>query len=164
MGDPGRLHGGNNHKRRAPDRTEISYAFHGDEVSSRHDVVAIGASAAGEAAAEVGGSLGYSVALVERDIVGGTVVTSGGAPTKTFREAAANLSGFEQEKVHGKITGTGQAMETIEDATRVAYNTPTYACGYKLAASAVLTRLHPDAREPCACRPAPTGSEQVAEP
>ena len=78
---------------------------HGDEVSSRHDVVVIGAGPAGE----LGGSLGYSVALVERDIVGGTVVTSGGAPTKTFREAA-------------------------------------------------------DARELCACRPAPTGSEQPAEP
>ena len=71
------------------------------EVSSRHDVVVIGAGPAGEAAAELGGSLGYSVALVERDIVGGTVVTSGGAPTKTFREAAVYLSGFEKEKIYG---------------------------------------------------------------
>jgi len=74
---------------------------HPNEVSSRHDVVVIGAGPAGEAAAELGGNLGYSVALVERDIVGGTVVTSGGAPTKTFREAAAYLSGFEKEKVYG---------------------------------------------------------------
>jgi pyruvate/2-oxoglutarate dehydrogenase complex dihydrolipoamide dehydrogenase (E3) component len=51
------------------------------DVSSRHDVVAVGAGPAGEAAAELGGSLGYTVALVERDMVGGTVVTSGGAPT-----------------------------------------------------------------------------------
>src|SRR6202166_2375631 len=70
-------------------------------VSSSHDVVVIGAGPAGEAAAELAGSLGYSVALVERDIVGGTVVTSGGAPTKTFREAAVYLSGFEKEKVYG---------------------------------------------------------------
>ena len=73
---------------------------HGD-VSSRYDVVVIGAGPAGEAAAELGGTLGYSVALVERDTVGGTVVTSGGAPTKTFREAAAYLSSFEKEKVYG---------------------------------------------------------------
>jgi NAD(P) transhydrogenase len=73
---------------------------HDDDVS-RHDVVVIGAGPAGEAAAELGGSLGYSVALVERDTVGGTVVTSGGAPTKTFREAAAYLSSFEKEKVYG---------------------------------------------------------------
>jgi pyruvate/2-oxoglutarate dehydrogenase complex dihydrolipoamide dehydrogenase (E3) component len=48
---------------------------------SDFDVVVIGAGPAGEAAAELGGILGYSVALVERDAVGGTVVTSGGAPT-----------------------------------------------------------------------------------
>ena len=65
------------------------------------DVVIIGAGPAGETAAELGGILGYSVALVERDVVGGTVVTSGGAPTKTFREAAAYFSSFEKEKVYG---------------------------------------------------------------
>jgi hypothetical protein len=27
VGDPGRLYEGNNHERRSPDRTEISYAF-----------------------------------------------------------------------------------------------------------------------------------------
>ena len=66
-----------------------------------HDVVVIGAGPAGQSAAELGGILGYSVALVERDTVGGTVVTSGGAPTKTFREAAAYLSGFEKEEIYG---------------------------------------------------------------
>ena len=71
------------------------------DVSNRHDVVVIGGGPAGEAAAELGGSLGYQVALVERDVVGGTVVTSGGAPTKTFREAAVYLSSFEKEKVYG---------------------------------------------------------------
>jgi pyruvate/2-oxoglutarate dehydrogenase complex dihydrolipoamide dehydrogenase (E3) component len=68
---------------------------HGDEMSGRHDVVVIGPGPAGEAAAELGENLGCSVALVERDIVGGTFVTGGGAPTRTFREAAAYLSGFE---------------------------------------------------------------------
>jgi NAD(P) transhydrogenase len=71
------------------------------DATSHHDVVVIGAGPAGEAAAELGGSLGYSVAMVERDVVGGTVVTSGGAPTKTFREAAVYLSSFEKEKIYG---------------------------------------------------------------
>ena len=71
---------------------------HGD---GRYDVVVIGAGPAGETAAGLGGNLGYSVALVERDTVGGTVVTSGGAPTKTFREAAMYLSSFEKEKIYG---------------------------------------------------------------
>jgi NAD(P) transhydrogenase len=60
-----------------------------------------GLGPAGEAAAELGGNLGYSVALVERDTVGGTVITSGGAPTKTFREAAVYLSSFEKDKIYG---------------------------------------------------------------
>ena len=53
---------------------------------------------------------------------------------------------------------------TIEDVIQMAYNAPTYTYGYKLAASGVLTRLHRDAREPRACRPAPTGSAYPAEP
>jgi NAD(P) transhydrogenase len=83
---------------RMASHTEVSSR---SEVSSRYDVVVIGGGPAGQAAAELGGRLGYSVALVERDIVGGTVVTSGGAPTKTFREAAVYLSAFEKEKVYG---------------------------------------------------------------
>ena len=55
---------------------------HGDV--SDFDVAVIRAGPAGEAAAELGGILGHSVALVERDIVGGTAVSSGGAPTKTL--------------------------------------------------------------------------------
>jgi NAD(P) transhydrogenase len=46
-------------------------------------------------------NLGYSVAVVERDTIGGTVVTNGGAPTKTFREAALYLSAFDKEKIYG---------------------------------------------------------------
>ena len=74
---------------------------HAERMNGDHDVVVIGAGPAGQSAAEFGGRLGYSMALVERDTVGGTVVTSGGAPTKTFREAAAYLSGFEKEKIYG---------------------------------------------------------------
>jgi NAD(P) transhydrogenase len=73
----------------------------GDGVNSRHDLVVIGAGPAGEAAATLAGNLGYSVALAERDTVGGTVVTSGGAPTKAFREAALYLSSFQKEKIYG---------------------------------------------------------------
>ena len=73
-----------------------------DESTNRRlDLVVIGAGPAGEAAALLAANLGYSVALVERDTVGGTVVTNGGAPTKTFREAALYLSSFEKEKVYG---------------------------------------------------------------
>jgi NAD(P) transhydrogenase len=89
---------------------------HGDRVHGRFDVVVIGAGPAGEAAAELGGNLGYSVALVERDTVGGTVVTSGGAPTKTFREAAVYLSSFEKEKIYG--IGLSAPPEVMYPAVR----------------------------------------------
>ena len=71
------------------------------DMGGRLDVVVIGAGPAGEAAAQLAASLAYSVALVERDTVGGTEITNGGAPTKTFREAALYLSSFEKEKVYG---------------------------------------------------------------
>jgi NAD(P) transhydrogenase len=87
-----------------------------NEAHGRHDVVVIGAGPAGEAAAELAGNLGYSAALVERDTVGGTVVTSGGAPTKTFREAAAYLSSFEQEQIYG--VALSAAPEVMYPAVR----------------------------------------------
>ena len=58
------------------------------------------------------------------------MVASGGAPTKTFREAALYLSSFEKEK----------------DVARMACNTPTCTYGCKLAAAGTLTRLHPGVR------------------
>jgi NAD(P) transhydrogenase len=51
-------------------------------------------------------------------------------------------------EIASEIAGTGQAMihneATIEDVIRMAYNTPTYTYGYKLAATDALARLHPD--------------------
>ena len=70
-------------------------------MTNHYDLVVVGAGPAGESAAQMAANLGYSVALVERDTVGGTVVTSGGAPTKTFREAALYLTGFEKESIYG---------------------------------------------------------------
>lgn len=70
-------------------------------MTSHYDLVVVGAGPAGESAAQMAANLRYSVALVERDTVGGAVVTSGGAPTKTFREAALYLNGFEKEAIYG---------------------------------------------------------------
>ena len=91
--------------------------------------------------------------------MGGTVVTNGGAPTKTFREAALYLSSFEKEKVYGVALSVppevmypavrARAREVserlrqlaVEDAIRMVYNTPTYSYGYQLAAADSLHRL-----------------------
>jgi hypothetical protein len=58
----------------------------GAGIDGRYEVVVMGAGPAGEAAAEHAGNPGYSVASVERDTVGGTVVTNGGRQAKTFRK------------------------------------------------------------------------------
>jgi pyruvate/2-oxoglutarate dehydrogenase complex dihydrolipoamide dehydrogenase (E3) component len=89
---------------------------HDDTVSRRYDVVVIGAGPAGEAAAELGGALGHSVALVERDTVGGTVITSGGAPTKTFREAAVYLR-VEYATIFSAL---GVPVTVLDNAPRLA--------------------------------------------
>jgi NAD(P) transhydrogenase len=51
-------------------------------------------------------------------------------------------------EIASEIAGTGQVMihneATVENVVRMAYNTPTYTYGYKLAAEDALTRLHPD--------------------
>jgi pyruvate/2-oxoglutarate dehydrogenase complex dihydrolipoamide dehydrogenase (E3) component len=103
-----------------------------NDASYRHDVVVIGAGPAGEAAAELGGGLGYQVALVERDVVGGTGVLLG---VHAICEIASEIAGTGQAMIHSEAT--------IEDVIRMAYNTPTHTHGYKLAATDALARLHP---------------------
>jgi hypothetical protein len=50
---------------------------------------------------------------------------------------------------------------TIEDVIRMAYNTPTYTYGHKLAAGDALTRLHPDVLRAMHLPSQPTGSESA---
>lgn len=68
----------------------------------RYDMVIIGSGPAGEKAAAMAAYFEKSVAIVERDHrPGGTVVSRGGIPTKTLREAAVYLSGFHKREVYG---------------------------------------------------------------
>src|SRR5438105_1284207 len=70
-------------------------------MTESYDLVAIGAGPAGESATELAAFFGHRSAIVERNRPGGTVTTSGGAPTKTLREAALYLSGFREADVYG---------------------------------------------------------------
>src|SRR3954465_1381488 len=65
------------------------------------DLIAIGSGPAGESATELASFFGYRSAVVEQARAGGTVTTTGGAPTKTLREAALYLSGFSERDVYG---------------------------------------------------------------
>ncbi|HVL25605.1 MAG TPA: FAD-dependent oxidoreductase [Thermomicrobiales bacterium] len=66
-----------------------------------YDLVVIGAGPAGESAASLAAVFGHSVLVVERAAPGGVVTTTGGAPTKTLREAALALTGFHHRDVYG---------------------------------------------------------------
>ena len=66
-----------------------------------YELIAIGAGPAGESAAVMAATFGHRALIVERDKPGGVVTTTGGAPTKTLREAARYLTGFRDRDVYG---------------------------------------------------------------
>ena len=70
-------------------------------MTDTYDLVAIGAGPAGESATDLAKFFGHRAAIIERAQPGGTVTTTGGAPTKTLREAALYLTGFSQRDVYG---------------------------------------------------------------
>jgi len=81
-------------------------------VRGTYDLVAIGAGPAGESATELAAFFGHRSAIIERAHPGGTVTTTGGAPTKTLREAALFMTGFSQGDVYGLRTATPPEVAT----------------------------------------------------
>jgi NAD(P) transhydrogenase len=68
----------------------------------RYDFLVIGSGPAGQRAAIQAAKLGKSVAIVERkEVVGGVSVHTGTIPSKTLREAALYLSGWNQRGLYG---------------------------------------------------------------
>ena len=88
-------------------------------MTETYDLIAIGAGPAGESATELASYFGLRCAIVERDRAGGTVTTTGGAPTKTLREAALFVSGFRDADVYGirKTVPPELAMDIIRTRT-----------------------------------------------
>src|SRR5262252_1062377 len=70
-------------------------------MTDTYDLIAIGAGPAGESAAELASFFGRRSAVIEKARPGGTVTTTGGAPTKTLREAALYFSGLREGDVYG---------------------------------------------------------------
>ena len=65
------------------------------------DLVVIGSGPAGEKGAAQAAYFGKKVALVEKAAVGGTCVHTGTLPSKTLREAALYLTGFQRRELYG---------------------------------------------------------------
>lgn len=68
----------------------------------RFDLVVIGSGPAGEKGAAQAAYFGKKVALVERaPVVGGACVHTGTLPSKTLREAALYVTGFQRRQLYG---------------------------------------------------------------
>src|SRR5580765_1796507 len=66
------------------------------------DLVVIGSGPAGEKGAVQAAYFGKTVALIERaESVGGACVHTGTLPSKTLREAALYLTGFQRRELYG---------------------------------------------------------------
>ena len=81
-------------------------------MTETYDLVAIGSGPAGESATELAAFFGYRSAVIEKAWPGGTVTTTGGAPTKTLREAALYVSGFCERDVYGLRISTPPEIAT----------------------------------------------------
>jgi NAD(P) transhydrogenase len=80
-----------------------------------YDLIVIGSGPAGQRAAIQGAKLDKRVAIVERkSVVGGVSVNTGTIPSKTFREAVLDLSGFRGRSFYGASYTVKQNI-TIED-------------------------------------------------
>jgi NAD(P) transhydrogenase len=85
-----------------------------------YDLVAIGSGPAGESAAELAAFYGHRAVVIEKNRPGGTVTTTGGAPTKTLREAALYLTGFRDRDIYGLRLAAAPdiVLPTIRKRTR----------------------------------------------
>jgi NAD(P) transhydrogenase len=61
----------------------------------------VGGGPAGQGAAELATLCGLHALVIERDTLGGVVVTNAGIPTKTLREAALHITGFRDRDFYG---------------------------------------------------------------
>src|SRR4249919_983890 len=73
-------------------------------MTDAYEFVAIGSGPAGESAAELAAFFGHRSAVIEMARPGGAVTTTGGAPTKTLREAALYFSGLSEGGIYGLRT------------------------------------------------------------
>ena len=84
-----------------------------------YDLIAIGAGPAGESATELAAFFGHRSVIIEKNRPGGVVTTTGGAPTKTLREAALYFTGFRDRDVYGVHMDTPPdlVLETLRKRT-----------------------------------------------
>jgi NAD(P) transhydrogenase len=99
-----------------------------------YEFVSIGGGPAGQSAAELATLFGRRALVVERQTLGGVVVTNAGIPTKTLREAAQHITGFRARDMYGLSfqhephvvlerlrARTGEVLAQVQDAVRSSF-------------------------------------------
>ena len=69
--------------------------------NQHYDLIIIGGGPAGQGAAQFAAFARRRTLVIESKVLGGLVVTTGGGPTKTLREAALHLTGFRYRSLYG---------------------------------------------------------------
>ncbi|HEY2930529.1 MAG TPA: Si-specific NAD(P)(+) transhydrogenase [Acidobacteriota bacterium] len=81
----------------------------------KYDLIVIGSGPAGEKGAAQAAYFGKKVALIEKEpVLGGAAANTGTLPSKTLRETALYLSGFQQRELYGVNIGMKEKL-TVPD-------------------------------------------------
>lgn len=85
-----------------------------------YDLIVIGGGPAAQGAAQFAAFARQRTLVIERNFLGGLVVTTGGGPTKTLREAALHLTGFRHRTLYGQTAqpDIGIAIDLTRGRTR----------------------------------------------
>src|SRR5262245_19596829 len=84
--------------------------------SDRYDLIVIGAGPAGQSAAEFAAWTGRRALIVRRAPAGGVGATTGGAPTKTLRETALELTGLGRRRA--PTSGAAISLDRVRPILR----------------------------------------------
>lgn len=86
-----------------------------------YDLVVIGSGPAGQSSASVASAFGRRSLIVETNKPGGAVMTTGGVPTKTIREAALYFTGFRDREIYGVTMATPPEVALRKIGERARY-------------------------------------------
>ena len=87
--------------------------------AARYGLIAVGGGAAGLVAARAAAALGVRVALVERDVLGGTSLNTGSVPSKTLLRTARMYAEMQQAARYGARAPAAVAIDALTAMQRL---------------------------------------------
>jgi pyruvate/2-oxoglutarate dehydrogenase complex dihydrolipoamide dehydrogenase (E3) component len=87
--------------------------------AGRYDLIVVGGGAAGLVAARAAAALGVRVALVEREVLGGTSLNTGSVPSKTLLRTARVYAEMQQAARYGARAPAAVAIDALTAMQRL---------------------------------------------